>query len=448
MIQTRYAKSGGVSLAYQTTGGADLNLVYVPGAAAGLSVAMDFAPTARYVEGLSRFCRLTRFDKRATGMSEHGEIPPTIEAQVSDVDTIRRAAGVQRMYGLSQGAAVALLYAHRYPERVSHLILAEGVCCDGDDPERPLGPDNAMHPFGADHETSDWEAFFDAAETDFANFVLEFIRALFPSFSPEAHERLAAALQLSVTPSSCRALWSGVVGLDLRSVLPEITVPTLVLHARGDRHHPVSHGRYMAEHISGARYLELDGSAHMPNMDEKLVPEMLVAVEDFLTGGVPHTAERRVATILFTDIVGSTDLQRERGDRAWSDLLELHRANSKRLVEQFGGRVVDTQGDGDMSEFSSPGQALRAAEALRRSAHAEGVRIRAGVHAGEVYQVEDRLIGLCVNHTARVVAEAEPDDILTTTVVQGLVEGSGFQFERRGEFDLRGIGLRTLLALL
>lgn len=160
------------------------------------------------------------------------------------------------------------------------------MCCDGDDPERPLGPENALHPFGADHETSDWEAFFHAAETDFSSFVLEFIRALFPSFSPEAHERLAEALQLTVTPSSCRALWSGVVGLDLRSVLPEITVPTLVVHARGDRHHPVSHGRYLAKHIPGARYRELDGSAHMPNMDEKLVPEMLVAVEEFLTGGV------------------------------------------------------------------------------------------------------------------------------------------------------------------
>ncbi len=449
VLQTRYAKSGDVSLAYQVTGDADLDLVYVPGAAAGLTGAMDFAPTARYIEGLSRFCRLTRFDKRATGMSEHGDIPPTIEAQVPDVDTIRAAVGAERVavYGLSQGAAVALLYAHRYPERVSHLVLAQGVCCDAADPARPMGPDNAMTPFGPDHPIRSWEAFFEAAESDFSGFTVSFIRALFPSFPESVQERLAGVLQMTVTPSSCRALWAGVVGLDLRSLLPEIRVPTLVLHARGDQHHPVSHGRYLADHIPGARFVELDGSAHMPNMDDALVPEMLVAVEEFLTGHVQHTADRRIAALLFTDIVGSTDLQRERGDRAWRDALDLHQANTQRVVEQFGGRVVDTQGDGDMSEFSAPGQALRAAHALHESAQAEGVQIRAAVHAGEVYEVDGRLVGLCVNHAARVIAEAEPSETLTTTVVQGLVEGSGFSFEDRGEFDLKGIGRRRLVRL-
>jgi pimeloyl-ACP methyl ester carboxylesterase len=196
---------------------------------------------------------------------------------VPDVDTIRQAVGVERMalYGLSQGAAVALLYAHRHPERVSHLILAEGVCCDAADPESPLGPDNAMNPLGPDSPLRDWDAFFEAAEGDFASFTAEFARGCFPSFPADLHERVAAVLQMTVTPSSCRALWSGVVGLDLRESLPTIETPTLVIHAKGDRHHPVSQGRYMAQHIPGARYVELDGSAHMPNMDE--IPERPVA---------------------------------------------------------------------------------------------------------------------------------------------------------------------------
>ena len=373
-------------------------------------------------------------------MSEHGEVPPTIEAQVPDVDTIRRATGAERMAlcGLSQGAAVSLLYARRFPERVSHLILVEGVCRDAADPEQPLSKDNAL---------MDWDAFFESAERDFAEFTLDLARMAFPSFSAETHERLAGVVRRTVTPASCRALWQGVVGLDLRPILEEIKVPTLVIHARGDRHHPVEQGRYMAKHIPGARYLELDSDCHLPSMEEKQVPEMLVAMEEFITGTVHHTAERRIAAILFTDIVGSTDHQRARGDLAWRDELEMHQANTKRVVEQFGGRVVDTQGDGDMSEFSAPGQALRAARALLHSAHEEGIQIRAGVHAGEVYDVEGRLIGICVNHTARVIAKAAPDEILTTGVVQALVEGSDFEFVDRGEFDLKGIGSRRLLSM-
>jgi pimeloyl-ACP methyl ester carboxylesterase len=373
-------------------------------------------------------------------MSELGEIPPTVEAQVPDVDTIREATGAERiaLYGLSQGAAVALLYARRFPERVSHLILVEGVCCDASDPEQPLSSDNAL---------MDWDAFFESGERDFANFTMDVACMAFPSFTEDAQERVAGILRMTVTPASCRALWQGVVGLDLRPILKEIAVPTLVIHASGDRHHPVEQGRYMAQQIPGAQYLELDSDCHLPSMDEKQVPVLLVALEEFLTGSVQHTAERRVATIVFTDIVGSTDHQRARGDLAWRDALELHQANTKRVVEQFGGRVVDTRGDGDMSEFSSPGQALRAARALLDSAHAEGLQIRAGVHAGEVYDVGDRLIGICINQAARVIAEATPDEILTTGVVQGLVDGSGYEFMDRGEFELKGIGRRRLVKL-
>lgn len=440
MAQTQYTKSEGVSLAYQVTGEGELNLLYVPGAMSHLISEVNVPAGARYIEGLSRFCRLIRFDKRGTGLSDLGEIPPTIEAQVPDVETIRRASCSNRvaLYGLSQGAAVSLLYAWRYPERVSHLILVEGICCDAADPTLPLSSDNAL---------TDWDAFFASADRDFGLFTLEFARVCFPEADAETQERFAIFLQVTLSPASFRALWHGVVGLDLRHLLKEITVPTLVIHARGDRHHPVEQGRYIAEHVTGARYLELDSQAHLPNMEEKQVSGMLAMIEEFLTGTVCYTAERRLTTILFTDIIGSTARQRSSGDLAWRDTLELHDTNTRRIVERFAGRVVDIQGDGAMVEFSSPGEALRAARALIQSAHEEGIQIRVGIHAGEVYDAEDTLVGMCVNHAARVVSEAVADEILTTSVVQGLVDGSGFDFRDRGEFDLKGIGRRRLLSL-
>ncbi len=440
VIQTQYAKSAGASLAFQVTGTGEPTLLYVPGAVSHLIMETNYPVAARYLDGLARFSRLVKFDKRGAGLSDLGDIPPTIAAQVPDVEAVRGASDSDRvaLYGLSQGAAVALLYTRQFPERVSHLILVEGICCDARDPTAPLSPDNVL---------MDWDGFFASASRDFAGFTRDFARICFPHAEPESLDEFANFFQVTTTPASFKALWRGVLGLDLRPILKEINVPTLVIHTRGDRHHPVEQGRHMAEQIPGARYLEIDSDSHLPNLEEEHVPEILTAIEAFLTGTVRHTAERRVATILFTDIVASTQQQHARGDEAWRDLLERHAANTVRLVQQFGGRVVEAPGDGAMAEFPSPGEALRAARALVQSAREEGIQVRAGLHAGEVYDVKGRLIGLCVNCAARTVAEAGADEIFATGVVHGLVEGSGFEFDDRGEFDLKGIGRRRLLCL-
>jgi class 3 adenylate cyclase len=213
------------------------------------------------------------------------------------------------------------------------------------------------------------------------------------------------------------------------------------------RHHPVAHGRYLAEHIPGARYLELATDFHVPGVDPAISDQIATAIEEFLTGSIRHTAERRFATVLFTDIVDSTAQQRERGDRVWRAILEAHEATSRRLVERFGGRVVEVEGDGLMAAFPTAGESLRAARAIVGTAREQGVRIRAGLHAGEVYEAGGRLFGICISVAARVAAQAAADEVLATELVQGLVEGSDIGFTPHGEFELKGVGLRRLVRL-
>jgi class 3 adenylate cyclase len=295
---------------------------------------------------------------------------------------------------------------------------------------------------------TDWEDFFGRLDDDFADFSRRFAENAFPEAVEEGGvDGFTDFLQATASPATFRALWQGVVGLDLRPRLAELAVPTLVIHSSGDRHHPVAHGRYYAQHISNARYFEVDSQSHVPMATEGSCDEIVAAIEEFLTGRVEHAAARRFATILFTDIVESTQQQQQRGDSAWKTLLEAHHGEAGRVVTQFGGRVVELLGDGVLAEFPVPGEALRAAKALTTAARGQGLRIRAGLHAGEVFEVGDRLLGICVNTAARVADRADADEVFTTELVRGLVEGSGFAFDDAGEHDLKGIGPRRLLRL-
>jgi pimeloyl-ACP methyl ester carboxylesterase len=437
MATTHYAKSEGASLAYRVDSEDGTTLLHVPGALSNLALEDTVPAVARYFERLSRFCRLIRFDKRGTGLSDRGNMPLTVAEQVPDVEAVRKATQSERvaLYGLSQGATVAVLYGLAFPERVTHLILVEGICCDARDPYRPITDDNKL---------VKWDDFFGRLKDDFEAFSREFSEICFPGGGPQFYEGVTNFLRATASPTAFESLWRGIVGLDLRFNLKNVAMPTLVLHASGDQHHPVQHGRYFAEHIPGARYVELESPFHVPYMDEAVGAQMLTAIEEFLTGSVRHTAERRFAAVLFTDIVDSTAQQNKRGDRAWRSVLESHEADARRLAEQFGGCVAEVQGDGVMATFPTAGEGIRAARAMVEAARDLGVQIRAGLHAGEVYEVGERLLGICVNIAARVVSQAGADQILTTELVQGLVEGSGFAFVDTGEFELKGIGPRRL----
>jgi pimeloyl-ACP methyl ester carboxylesterase len=437
---TKYVRSEGVSLAYRMTGDAGLTLLHVPGALGNLALQEQDPSALRQLDRMSRFCRVVRFDKRATGLSDRSAAPPTLTQQVPDVEAVRQAVGAERvaLSGLSQGAAVAILYALRFPERVTHLILVDGVCCDARDPYQPMSDANTLE---------DWSRFFALMQADFDGFTRWFAPICFPDTPAAFLDLVAEGLKATANPSAFEALWRGIVGIDLRPMLAGISCPTLVLHARGDRHHPVAHGRYLAEHIPGARVVELDTLFHVPAIDPAISDQMATCIEEFLTGRICHTAERRFASVLFTDIVDSTTQQRERGDRAWRAVLETHEATTRRLVQQFRGRIVEIEGDGIMAEFPAAGESLRAARAIASAARDQGIRVRAGLHAGEVYESGGRLFGICINIAARVAAQAGADDVFTTELVAGLVEGSDLQLTPCGEFDLKGIGVRRHVRL-
>jgi pimeloyl-ACP methyl ester carboxylesterase len=377
MATTRYVKSSGVSLAYQIHGEGEPTLLCVPGALAHLALDEAIPGFARFLERLTRFSRVVRFDKRGTALSDRSSTPLTVADQVPDVEAVREASGAERiaLYGLSQGVPVAILYALAHPERVSHLILGEGVCCDRWNPDDAVGDERPL---------LDWDHFF--------------ARICVPDATDEDLSAVTEYLRATASPSAFESLWRGIVDLDLRPRLAEIDIPTLVFHAKGDRHHPVEHGHFLAEHMPNARLLELDSDAHVPIFDEAVADTIPAAIEELLTGEVSHAAQRRFATLLFTDIVGSTAEQQKRGDEAFRSVLQLHAADATRIVEQFGGRVVEFRGDGTLAEFSVPGEALRAARALGLATHERGLQIRAGLHAGEVHEADERLFGDLPQH--------------------------------------------------
>jgi pimeloyl-ACP methyl ester carboxylesterase len=392
---------------------------------------------ARFYERLARFSRLVRWDRRGTGLSDQSADPLPLADQARDLEAIRKAVGFERfaLIGYSHGSSLAARYAAAHPERVSHLVLISAPVCDARDPADPASPPLAP-----------WERLI-AATHDFPRFLVQFLGAAAPSAEPGALARATNMIKASVSPRGMRQLLGQVRELDLRDLLSEIRVPTLVVHANRDRLFSAAHGRFLSAHIPGARYVELDSDYHTFFLDAATTAVLLTALEEFLTGGVVHTADRVMTTVLFTDIVDSTAAQQRMGDEAWRTLRKSLEANSRRISEQFGGRVVQFTGDGIMASFPAASQALRAARALAEDARGHGVEIRAGAHAGEAYTVEGQLFGTCVTVAARVAARAGPGELFTTETVQDLVAGSGFSFRDAGTPDLKGLGPRHLLAV-
>jgi len=436
-VEIRYAQSGEVSLAYAVEGESGLPLIFIPGIVSNLAIDPSVPPLARFYERMGRFCRFVRWDRRGTGLSDQSAEPLPLGEQARDLEALRSAVGFERfaLIGFSHGTALAVRYAAAHPERVTHLVLMAAPVCDARDPgnhsSAPLAP---------------WGRLIDATQ-DFSRYTETFMAAAAPSAEPGARAHMVNMMKASVSPGGMRSLLGQVRELDLRSVIPQIRVPTLVVHANRDRIFPPEHGRYFAAHIPGARYLELDTDAHIFLFDASAAAITLAAIEEFLTGSVVHSADRVMTTVLFTDIVDSTVAQQRMGDEAWRALRKSFEANSRRLVTQFGGRVVQLTGDGVMAAFPAASQALRAARALGEDARGLGVAIRAGVHAGEAYTVEDQLFGTCVTVAARVAAQARPDELLTTETVQDLVAGSSFTFRDAGAPELKGLGARRLLAV-
>jgi class 3 adenylate cyclase len=427
---TRYAKtSDGVHIAYQTLGEADRDLVLVEGFISHVEIAWENPGAALFREGLASFSRLIMFDKRGVGVSDRVTAAPTLEERMDDVVAVMDAVDSERavLMGISEGAPVSVLFAATYPERTQALVLHGGMAKSTWAPDYPWAT-----PADAVVEAA---AFF---EPDL--FTGDDIDIWAPSLADDERAKawLGRYRRSSITPGSLAQLFLMFLEIDVRGVLPSITVPTLVLHRRGDRVVNRRAGQWMAEQISGARYVELAGQDHFPWIGDAAA--VLNEVEEFLTG-VRHVAEpdRVLATVLFTDIVGSTERASDLGDDAWRRTLDDHDAVVRTLVERYRGKEVKATGDGFLVTFDGPARAIRCALELSGALAPLGIQIRAGLHTGEVEVRGEDVGGIAVHIAARVQAAALPGEVLVSRTVTDLVVGSGIAFVDRGAQRLKGV---------
>jgi pimeloyl-ACP methyl ester carboxylesterase len=430
--ETHFAKSGDVNIAYQVVGDGPIDLVLVHGWVQSFDPGWEIEPIASFYRRLASFSRLILFDKRGTGLSDRvaPEDLPTLETRMDDMRVVMDAVGVERaaVLGHSEGGAMCALFASTYPERTQALVMV------GSGARTMWAPD---YPFGWTDDTVD--ELVRAILDSWGDGV---IRSLLEQWAPsivddedlvQAHTR--AALR-GASPAAAAALTRMSASIDIRHVLPAIRVPTLVLYRAGEVW--ADHSRFVGEQIPGARVVELPGRDHMPWLGDQ--DAALAEIEEFLTGVRPHPAMDRVlATVLFTDIVGSTELAADLGDRRWRDLLERHNEVVRRELDRFRGRELNTAGDGFLATFDGPARAVACAVSIRDGARALGLQIRFGLHTGELELVGSEIRGIAVHTGARVAAKAGPGEVLTSSTVKDLVAGSGLEFEDRGSHRLKGV---------
>jgi pimeloyl-ACP methyl ester carboxylesterase len=427
--ETRYARSGDVSIAYQTVGDGPLDLVFVPGFVSHVEHWWEEPSSARSLQRLASFSRLILFDKRGTGLSDPVAGVPTLEERMDDVRAVMDAVGTERaaLFGASEGGPMCCLFAATYPDRTSALVLYGSAPRGSPDPGSPSIPSMGVP-----------GRFVDAFAWGWGEGVT------LPLFAPtmSGDERLrewwGRLERLGASPGMMRAAVQMAAETDITSILPTIRIPTLVVHRAGDLVVDAAGGRYLADHIPDAKYVELSGEDHLPFFGD--IDALLDEIEEFLTGARQGPEPDRVlATVLFTDIVGSTKRAAELGDRRWRDLLESHHSMVRRQLERFRGREINTAGDGFLATFDGPARGIRAAEAITEAARGQGLEIRAGLHTGELDVVGNDVHGIAVHLGARVAALAGPSEILVSSTVRDLVAGSGIDFEDRGAHVLKGV---------
>jgi class 3 adenylate cyclase len=430
----RYAQSGDVSVAYQVTGEGELDLVLSPGFITHLEMDWEHRAHARFLQRLGSFSRLIRFDKRGTGLSDrHGGIAD-LETRMDDVRAVMDAVGSERaaIFGYFEGGPMAMLFAATYPERVRALVLFTTYATAVWSPEYPWG---WIRTEARDEMIAEVVRAWGTGET-------------VHRFNPGADQELAswwgARERVGGSPGAIRHLIASSAITDVRDVLASIQAPTLVVSRRVEPIIPIDHGRYLADHIPTARLLELGTESAFPwtNPDEYLDD-----VEEFLTGSRPAAATDRVlATLLFTDLVGSTKQAQRLGDVAWAELLERHHSAVRREFARFGGEEIDTAGDGFFALFDGPARAIRCALAAREATAALGLEVRAGIHTGEVERPSGGAPrGIAVHLAARIAARAGAAEILLSSTTRDLVAGSGLAFVDAGEHELKGIDERRRL---
>jgi class 3 adenylate cyclase len=429
VTDVRFARSGDVDIAYHVVGDGPVDLVYVEGAYTHLEVAWELPQYRRWCERLGEFSRLIRFDKRGLGMSDRVPGATTLEERMDDIRAVLDAVGSERaaVIGESEGGPLAMLFAAAHPGRTVGLVLQGAEVRERRDEDWPWGE-------ATDEES---EAYYAALPGRWGQ-GLGF-QYLVPSVGDVEWGRawLGRLAVHAATPTAWEAFARMAHDIDVRHVAPAINVPTLIVHAVDDQICHVENARFLARTIPGAKYVELPGGDHVPWFDPE---ETLAEIREFLTGTRESSApDRALVTVLFTDLVGSTQQAVALGDRRWGDLLEQHHAAVRRELVRFEGSEVDTAGDGFFATFDGPARAIRCAQAIVGSVRPLGLDVRAGLHTGEVEIADGKVAGVAVNIGARVAARASAGEVLVSGTVKDLVAGSGLEFEDRGAAELKGI---------
>jgi class 3 adenylate cyclase len=432
---TRYARGPEGHVAYQVLGRGPRDIVFVPDHPNNIEIMWEEPALARFLERLAAMGRLVCFDKRGTGISDPVPLGalPTVEQWMDDVTTVIDAAGCGRvvMFGHGDGGPIAMLFAATYPERTEALVLGDTFARMRRAPDYPDGLDRAE----ADRKAAQLCGFWGADTRP-----LPSDPARRGAFHDPAHLAWRARFErLSLSPGALERMYPVCdLDVDVRSVLASIRVPTLVFHRRDNVWIPFAFGRYLAARIAGARFVEVEGVDHFYYHGD--VERILSAVHEFVTGERKAPEDDRVlATVLFTDIVASTEKAATLGDQAWRDLLVRHHAVVRRQIAQFRGREIATAGDGFLALFDGPARAVRCGLAIRDAVRPLGLELRAGVHTGECVRMGDDVGGIAVHIGARIAAEARAGEVLASGTVKDLVVGSGLTFRDRGSRVLKGV---------
>lgn len=428
---TRYARSDDVCIAYQVTGDGPVDVIWAPGTMSHLDMDWENPRRAMFFEKLSQFCRLIRFDKRGTGLSDRPTKMATLEERTDDIRAVMDAVGLRaaHIFGVSEGGSMASMFAAMYPERTLSLMIWGAQAKWVNTPDHPWGQTPDEYAEMLRQINDDWPS---------VDYVTGAGAGLGKDADPVLIETTLRYMRAAASPSAVYAYEEMNALIDTRPILPTIKAQTLVMNRTGDPVAVCAAARDMASRIPGATFKEYPGASHSAMLDDMDV--ILSDIQEFTTGErPPESAERVLATVMFSDIVGSTDRAVQMGDAAWSDLLRGYYGIVRRALAKYRGREANVAGDGFLATFDGPARGVRCALELTRAVRELGLEIRAGVHIGECEIIGDDVGGVAVHTGARIMAEASPSEVLASGTIKDLVAGSGLTFADRGEHALKGV---------
>ena len=429
--KTKYARSGDVRIAYQISGDGPFDVVWAPGTMSHLDLDWELPQRARFLERFSQFCRLIRFDKRGTGLSDRPVKMATLEERTDDIRAVMDDVGIERanIFGVSEGGSMACLFAATYPQRVNSLLIWGAQARWIASPDHPWGQTQEEHNQMLAMIQDDWPS---------VEYITGAGAGMGRDADPAAVEAVARYMRAAASPSAVYAYEQMNGQIDTRPILPTIQAPTLVMNRTGDPCANVAAARDMASRIPGAKFVEYPGDSHSMMLTD--METVLSDIQEFITGERPiDSSDRILATVLFLDIASSTEHAAAIGDAAWRHLLNSYYAIVRKELARFRGKETNNAGDGFLAVFDGPARAVRCALAIVMAVRQLGIEVRAGVHTGECELMGDNVGGIAIHTGARIMAKAEPGGVLTSRTVKDLVSGSGIDFQDQGIHELKGI---------